>query len=124
VRIQVDRQPGPGFRATAVDTGNSSLVSKDDQGTLELTLKDGTKTLVAKNATGEQVFAGPVTTPEERAALPAHVRERLERLEGMHDVTFRTDGEFKGAETRVIRPRGISWPATHAPAAPRPSPSF
>jgi hypothetical protein len=28
----------------------------------------------------------------------------------MHDVTFSTDGEFRGAEVRTIRPRGISFP--------------
>ena len=87
------------------------MVFSDDEGSLELTSKDGAKTLVAKDAKGESLFAGPVTTPEERAALPASVRERLEKLEGMHDITFRTDGNFK-AETRTVRPRGISLPFT------------
>jgi serine protease Do len=113
VRIQIDRSAGPGFRAMTVHTGNSNLVFSDDEGSLELTIKDGAKTLVAKNAKGEQLFSGPVTTPEERKALPDRVRERLEKLEGMHNITFHTDGDFKGAETHVIRPRGIGLPLPH-----------
>ncbi len=109
-RIRIERSGGPGFRSVAVHPGNSNLVFSDDGGSLELTLKDGAKALVAKDPKGGQLFAGPVTTPEERAALPQGVRERLEKLEGMHDITFHTDGDFQGAETRVIRPRGIAFP--------------
>jgi hypothetical protein len=109
-RIQIDRNAGPGFRAMAVNTGNSNLVFSDDQGSLELTTSDGAKTLVAKTADGKELFSGPVSSAEERAKLPAGVRERLEQLEGMHDVTFRTDGDFKGTESRVVRPREIAAP--------------
>ncbi|MEO6244840.1 MAG: PDZ domain-containing protein [Opitutaceae bacterium] len=119
VRIQIDHGNGPGIRAMSINTGNSNIVFSDDEGALELTMADGVKSLVAKNAKGEPVFSGPVTTPEERKAVPAEVRARLEKLEGMRDVTFRTDGDFKGAETRVVRPRGIGLPMP----APRPAPA-
>lgn len=118
VRMHIDRQGSPGFRATTINTENSNLVYSDDDGSLELTVSDGKKTLVAKNAKGEPLFSGPVTTGEERQALPAGVRERLEKLEGMRDVTFRTDGEFRGAETKVIRPRGIRFDLPPAPPQP------
>lgn len=110
-RIFIDRGDAPGFRATSVNPGNSNLVFSDDEGSLELTIKEGRKTLVAKNAKGEQLFSGAVTTPEERAAVPAEIRSRLEQLEGMHDVTFKTDADFRGAETKTIRPLGrpILW---------------
>jgi serine protease Do len=110
IRIQIDREHGPGFRAMALHTANSNMVFTDDNGSLELTIKDGAKTLVAKDAAGKQTFSGPVSTPEERKAMPPQVRERLEKLEGMHDITFHTDGEFRGGETRVLRPRGIGFP--------------
>ena len=84
----------PGFRAIQVHPGNSNMVYNDEKGTLDLTIKDGTKTLVAKNTKGEQVFSGPVTTPEERKALAPDLRERLEQLEGMHGFSFKTDDEF------------------------------
>ena len=111
VRIQMDAHRGPGFRAMALHTDNSSMVFSDDDGSLELKSRDGVKTLVAKDAKGGTLFSGPVNTPEERQAMPAEIRARLEKLEGMHDITFRTDGEFRGGQLRVMRPRGISFPA-------------
>jgi hypothetical protein len=118
VRIQMDAQRGPGFRAMALHTGNSSMVFSDDEGSLELSSRDGLKTLVAKDAKGESLFSGPVNTPEERKAMPPEVRARLEKLEGMHDITFRTDGEFRGGQLKVVRPRGISFPVPEQ--TPRP----
>ncbi len=123
-RIRIDHGAGPGVRAMSINTGNSSLVFSDNDGSLELTLKEGGKMLVAKDPKGGQLFAGPVTTPEERRALPAGVRERLEKLESMHDITFRTDGDFQGAGTRVIRPRGIRFPLTEGAAPRRPGAQF
>ncbi len=112
VRVQIDRQSGPGLRAISINTANSNLVFSDDDGSLELRVQDGVKSLVAKDPAGKEVYAGPVNTPEERKALPAKVRERFEKLEGMQDITFRTDADFQGAETKVVRPpgRGISLP--------------
>ncbi len=123
-RIRIDHNGGPGVRAMSINTGNSNLVYSDDDGSLELTIKDGAKNLVAKNTKGEQVFAGPVSTPAEREALPDGVRERLEKLEGMHDVTFRTDGDFKSGETQVFRPRGIALPLLQERRLPRSSARF
>ncbi len=122
-RIQIDRQGGPGFRVMSINTADSNLVFSDDAGSLELTQKAGAKTLVAKDAKGAEIFSGPVTTPDERKALPDTVRVRLETLEGMHNMSFRTDGDFQGAETKVMRPmeRSISFPRTAAPMrTPRP----
>lgn len=114
-RIWIDQSAaGPERgRAMAVQTGVGTLVFSDDAGTLELTLKDGAKALVAKDAAGKEIFSGPVTTPEDRRSLPATVRERFERLEGMRDLSFRTDEDFQGVETRVVRPPGqtIAAPA-------------
>jgi hypothetical protein len=124
VRIQIDRNRGPGFRAMTLHTANSNIAYSDDDGSLELTTQDGVKTLVAKNAVGEELFAGPVTTPEERGAMPAGVRARLEKLEGMHDVTFRTDADFKGGELRVMRPRGIAYPLRHLTPTQPLAPAF
>jgi hypothetical protein len=111
-RIQIDHGNGPGYRAMQINTSNSNISYSDDEGSLDLTMKDDVKTLVAKNAKGDEIFSGPVTTPEQRKTLPAGVRERLEKLEGMHDVTFRTDGDFQGAEMRVMPfpPKEISLP--------------
>ena len=124
VRIQIDPRKGPGFRAMAVHTGNSNMVFSDDDGSLELTAQDGMKSLVAKDAKGEPLFSGPVNTPEERNAMPPEIRARLEKLEGMHDMTFRTDGDFRGGQMRVIRPRGIALPVPEQVETPVRSPAF
>ena len=84
-----------GFRGTKVNTSNSKMVYSDEQGSLELTIKDGQKALVAKNPEGDEIYSGPVTTPEERKALPPPLLERLERIEGMDEFSFETDDVFE-----------------------------
>ena len=118
-KVQIDDNDEQGFRAMALNTGNSNLVFSDDAGSLELTTKDGKKHLVAHSPKGETEFDGPVTTPEERKAVPAAVRSRLEKLESMQDVTFHTDGAFQGTQARVFRPQGeaIVLPAPRRPAS-------
>lgn len=119
---------GPGDRTinVTVNTGNSHVVLDDEKGSLDLTLDDGKKTLVAKNAKGEEIFSGPINTPEERKALPEDVRSRLEKLEDTTQFSFKTDGDFKGAETKVIRPRGqgIAAPLRTPVPAPVRAPAY
>ena len=83
VRMRIDREKGEGMRALSIRSENSNLVYSDDKGSLELMAKGGEKTLTAKNPKGETVFSGPVATPEQRKAMPADLRERLEKLESM-----------------------------------------
>ncbi len=123
---QPDRNEGPGMQSTTVSTSNSNMVFSDDKGSLDLTIKDGQKTLIAKNTKGEQLFSGPVTTPEQRKALPPEIRARLDKLEGMQEFSFQTDDDFQGGNTQVVQPgkTKISLPP-QAPAAPVPrTPAF
>ena len=125
VQIQIERNDGPGMHSVSVSTSNSNMVFSDEQGSLDLTIKDGKKTLVAKNAKGEQLFSGPVDTPEQRKAMPEDVRARLDKLEGMQEYSFKTDGDFTPGETKDLRQQhhGISLPVPPAPPA-RPTPTF
>lgn len=79
---------GDGFHGVSVNTGNSNMMFADEKGTLELTIKGGRKSLVAKNPAGEQLYSGAIDTPEQRAALPKEVRDRLEKIEGMQEFSF------------------------------------
>lgn len=99
--------PMAGVHGFAVNPGNSNMVFSDESGTLELTLKDGKKTLVAKNAKGEQLYSGAIDTPEQRAALPKDVSTRLEKIEGMQEFSFEPGPEFHG-EFDVLQPRPTS----------------
>ena len=57
------------------------ITFSDDQGELKLERVDGKKMLTAKDAKGKVLFNGPVDTGEQRAKIPANVRERFEKLE-------------------------------------------
>lgn len=121
--MHIDRNTGPGMHSVTVNTSNSNMVFSDEQGSLDLTIKDGKKTLVAKNAKGEQLFSGPVNTPEERKAMPADVRARLDKLEDMQQYSFKTDGDFQPGETKDVRPlhQGITLPQPPPPPARPPA---
>lgn len=115
-RMRIARGEGPGERdiSVTVNSGNSHVTMNDDLGSLELTIKEGRKSLVAKNAKGEQVFAGPVNTPDERKAMPPEVAARFEKLEDSTAFSFKADSGFK-TETKIMTPRGqgISAPLPH-----------
>ena len=117
--MHIHRNDGPGMHSVTVNTSNSNMVFSDEQGSLDLTIKDGKKTLIAKNAKGEQLFSGPVNTPEERKALPEDVRTRLDKLEDMQQYRFKTDGDFQGCPSPATR-RSLAAAA----AAARPSPGI
>src|SRR5258708_26651529 len=57
---------------------NARLVMKDDTGEIEMTVHDGKRSLVARNAQGESIFDGPIDTEEQRKALPKDVREKID----------------------------------------------
>lgn len=113
---------GPGDRTVSVtvNTGDSNMMFSDENGSLELKMADGKKTLVAKDTKGETVFSGPVNTPEERKGLPADVRERLEKIESMHEFSFKTDDDFVPAKVKVLKPTGtkIRLPQRALPTHP------
>jgi hypothetical protein len=73
----------------------------DRLGALELTVVGGKQTLVAKNAKGDQLFSGPVDTPEQRKALPPEVRDRFERLESQIkvDMSYRAGHDLKSSDS-------------------------
>jgi serine protease Do len=102
--LKIPGPDGPGFHSVTVNAGNSNMVYSDDQGSLELTLKEGKKTLLAKDSKGAQLFSGPIDEPEQRKALPEAVRERLDKLESMQDVSFHADDDFEQGEVKIMRP--------------------
>ncbi|PTX94285.1 PDZ domain-containing protein [Opitutus sp. ER46] len=116
-RIQIEKR-GAGFRMNRFDTGNSSLVYSDETGAIELTAKDGVKTVVAKDAKGQQTFSGPATTDEERKALPAEVRAKLEKLESMQEITFEPADGIEHLEGAVGQPGGKSVRVERQPHHP------
>jgi serine protease Do len=68
-------------KATRFDLGNAKITFSDDQGELKMESVDGKKMLTAKDPQGKVLFNGPIDTEEQRAKVPASVRQRFEKLE-------------------------------------------
>jgi serine protease Do len=68
-------------KSTRIDLGKATVTFSDDQGELKMESVEGRKMLTAKDAQGKVLYNGPIDTEEERAKLPANVRQRFENLE-------------------------------------------
>ena len=76
-RIRVWQPNGDVFYNTA----DMKMFMKDDSGEIEVSSRDGKRTLVAKNAQGVVTFEGPIDTDEQRKALPEEVRRKMESIQ-------------------------------------------
>jgi serine protease Do len=114
IRKEVD---GDDTVMVEINPGRSTMEFKDEAGALEIVRKDGNKMLTATDPDGKEIFSGPINTDEEKAKLPPELKARLDKIEVMPDFQFRTDEDFKGAETKVIQRLGreAKWeqPARH-----------
>ena len=77
---------GPSSNTGNVQSFNYSseqkqIITTDEQGTLEYSVKDQNKHLRATSPDGELLFDGPVNTDEERKNLSTDLHQRLEKLE-------------------------------------------
>ena len=57
------------------------IITTDEQGTLEYSVKDQNKHLRATSPDGELLFDGPINTEEDRKGLTKDLLDRLEKLE-------------------------------------------
>ena len=80
-RIRIVTTDRDGTKATKFDLGKATISFSDEKGEVKLERVDGKKMLTATDAEGKVTFQGPIDTDEERAKIPANVRERVEKLE-------------------------------------------
>jgi hypothetical protein len=78
------------------------MVIRDHDGEMRVTLKEGRRALTITAPNGDQVFSGPMDTPEQRQAVPQQYRRKLEALE----VRERRDSSVPPGESqhRAERP--------------------
>lgn len=79
VRVSTTDDNGT-IRTTRIDLGKAEIVFSDAKGEMKIASVDGKKQLTAKDPQGRLLFSGPVETDEDRAKMPADVRERFEKL--------------------------------------------
>ncbi len=80
-RLRIVTSDNDTTKSTRVDLGKATITFSDDQGELKMEQVDGKKMLTAKDTKGKVLFNGPIDTAEQRAQVPAGVRERFEKLE-------------------------------------------
>ncbi|MGE9266799.1 MAG: S1C family serine protease [Verrucomicrobiales bacterium] len=59
----------------------SSVRFQDEEGSVELKTTNGGKEIIIRDQEGETVFEGPYDTPQDKEAVPAELRPRLEKLD-------------------------------------------
>jgi hypothetical protein len=85
------------------DASRARMVMKDRDGSVEVTVRDGHRVLTAKAPNGNEVFNGPVDTPEQRQAVPEPFRGKLEALEIRQREPARDRGERRERQERQER---------------------
>jgi hypothetical protein len=78
VPLPAPRPPGGGGGSATVS--QAAATATDGEYTFSATIRDGDKRLVVRDRAGTTVFDGPYNTEDERAKLPAELRERVEKL--------------------------------------------
>jgi hypothetical protein len=110
---------GPGVRiinrrgkgSTILDLPKSNISYSDDEGSIDIKVDDGKRSLTVKNAKGDVAFQGPINTDDERKKLPPEVMKRLEKLE-KDTMSFEAGGDFK-TETVPLPPEPAKTKISH-----------
>lgn len=72
--------PGNVVQSHRMTSHTASMVHSDGEHTLEVTVANGDRRLVAKDADGKVIFDGPIQTEEQLQAVPEAIREKVSRL--------------------------------------------
>ncbi|HEY5893901.1 MAG TPA: PDZ domain-containing protein [Chthoniobacterales bacterium] len=78
---EVNARFNDGRWLSKIDMGDLHVVSKDEEGTLEIRSNDGKRTLIATKPDGSVLFNGPIDTEEQKKSIPTGVLERLKDME-------------------------------------------
>jgi hypothetical protein len=91
----------PGGGAIALTDAGGHVVLKDAQSTLDLDLKEGKPfMLVARDRAGNEIYNGPVTTEDQRNALPPTIAQKLQQVRLDNPMLL-----ARGAATAAAGPR-------------------
>ena len=91
-RVHIMGRAGHG--ATVVDLPQSNVFYSDDEGSLEIKVENGKRSLTVKSPKGDVAFSGSIDTPEDRSKLPPEVNRRLDKIE-TDTVRFEERDDFQ-----------------------------
>jgi serine protease Do len=127
VRVRTTDDNGM-IKTTRIDLGKAQIVYSDDKGEMKIDSVDGKKQLTAKDPQGRLLFSGPVESEQDRAKMPADLRERFEKFKEKDLPTVIPptppmppaplaapepnveDEEDSGAEVNQVSLQRPSWP--------------
>ena len=96
-------EDGVAGRRTIIKMKNKKMVMKDGEGVLTLLRKDGKRHLIAKDEEGNEIFSGPIDSPEERMSLPPELREKVKELESTEGFDFDSERSIHPGKMEFIR---------------------
>jgi hypothetical protein len=80
----------------------STIRLLDEKGSVELKSKDGGKEVRVLDKEGNEAWSGPWDTEQDKAAAPAEVRSRIERLN--IDMDFKGNGLRLRMQPQIVPP--------------------
>lgn len=78
--MQGGKKPGQGNALPGGIGIGSSIIIKDDKGTVTMKMNNGKKEVIVTDNDGKVLYEGPYDTEQDKAAVPDDIRERLDRL--------------------------------------------
>ena len=96
----VQMQFGAQLAPIIADGEDANLIIRENDQTLKVSVKDGTRHLVATDNNNQVLFDGPVETEDQRKALPADIAEKLEKYKEQFD---KTKDAGPGNRVRIIK---------------------
>ena len=89
--------------ATILHMNDGNFAFSDDEGSIDVKASKGERQLTVKDKSGKVLFEGPINTDEQRANLPAEVKERLKKLDTM-SIEFEADDSLEQEGAAVKAP--------------------
>ena len=89
--------------ATILHMNDGNFAFSDDEGSIDVKASKGDRQLTVKDKSGKVLFEGPINTDEQRASLPAEVKERLKKLDTMA-IEFEADESLEQEGAAVKAP--------------------
>ncbi len=87
--------------STILKMQEKEIILQDENGSLRLTVNNGSKYLVVTDKEENTLFDGPVNTEEERSKIPTNILPKLQKLESENNFEFDSDEKFEPGDIEI-----------------------